>query len=249
MSYTFTISPDINAGYLPSWFVFNTWLQKKLGENIHLELYNDFTAQHKALLHNTVDLIYINPCYVSKLVRQLGFKVIAVPSQKFVEAVMVTTADSDIQTIENLSAETKLASTYEQDIHMICMTLLEPANLNSDNIRLCQYKSYTAVAKSLLQDSADVGFFLEDVFDSFSGLTQKKLRVLMRSKIGVLHHSLLVGPNLAHKAEEIQDALLSMPDHSKGGGVLQDLGFKCWEKIEQEEIEFMIDVIDTLIDE
>ncbi len=249
MSYTFTISPDINAGCLPGWFVFNTWLQRKLGENIHLELYNDFTAQYQALLHNAVDLIYINPCYVSKLVRQLGFKVVAVPSQQFVEAVMVTSAASDIQTIEDLSEGTRLASTYEQDIHMICMTLLEPASLNSNNIQLSQYESYTTVAKSLLQDNADVGFFLEDVFDNFSELTKKKLRVLMRSKIGVLHHSLLVGPSFSHKTEEIQDALLSMQDYSKGLTVLQDLGFECWEKIDQEEIEFMIDVIDTLIDD
>ncbi len=248
MSYTFTISPDISAGSLPGWFVFNTWLQKNIGEHIHLELYKDFKEQYLALRQNKIDLIYINPCYVSDLVRRLGFKVIAIPAQRFVEAVIVVAADSEIQTIEDLSAETKLASTHEQDIHMICMTLLEPANINSENIKLVQYENYTVVARSLLQNTADVGFFLDDVFDNLSGITKKKLRVLMRSRIGVLHYSLLAGPNLSDKSGEIQDVLLSMSESFRGERVLRDLGFKCWEKTDQEEIEFMIDVIDTLID-
>jgi len=38
-----------------------------------------------------------------------------------------------------------------------------------------------------------------------------------------------------------------MVNEEKGLGVLKNLGFTAWEKVEDEEMEFMIDLMDTLV--
>ena len=58
---------------------------------------------------------------------------------------------------------------------------------------------------------------------------------------------ILIGPKLLDKQDEIQQVLVEMNANEKGQGVLSSLGFNGWEKIEDDEMEFMIDLMDTLI--
>jgi phosphonate transport system substrate-binding protein len=92
-----------------------------------------------------------------------------------------------------------------------------------------------------------VGIFLAKAFDDLSGMTKKQLKVLVRSQISVIHHSLMIGPKLAAKRTEIQNLLLTMNNDEKNKNVLSSLGFNAWAKVEDEEMEFMIDLMDTLI--
>jgi phosphonate transport system substrate-binding protein len=77
-------------------------------------------------------------------------------------------------------------------------------------------------------------------------MVKKQLRVLLRSEIEEIHHSLMVGPKLADRRDEIKNLLIDMHKSEKGQGVLDSLGFKAWEIVEDEEMEFMIDLMDTL---
>ena len=61
MTLELTVSPDFSPEHIAGWYVFNTWLQRKLGVRIHLELYEDFSAQRQAIAADKVDLIYANP--------------------------------------------------------------------------------------------------------------------------------------------------------------------------------------------
>ena len=123
---------------------------------------------------------------------------------------------------------------------------LEPAGLNKSNTITTQRDAYILIAKDLLKNDADIGFFLEETYSELSEMTRKQLRPIVRSQIHVIHHLLLVGPQLAHKKDKIQSSLLSMADDSKGAGVLKSLDFERWVAVEQEEAEFMIDLMDTL---
>jgi phosphonate transport system substrate-binding protein len=68
----------------------------------------------------------------------------------------------------------------------------------------------------------------------------------VRSEIHVIHHVLMAGPRLAHKIEEIRDLLVCMPEIEKGASVLESLGFESWQAVDEEETEFMIDLMETL---
>ena len=154
---------------------------------------------------------------------------------------------SPVQAVEDLQSGARLATTGDPDVHTIGMIMLEPADLDADNLKLQEYDSYILVAKALLRDEADVGFFLKDSFVELSDLIRKQMRVLVSSQISVVHHALLVGPQLQPRFAELQGKLLEMKAASRGAGVLESMGLEGWEVMSEEQTEFMIDLIDTLV--
>jgi len=246
MTYNFTVSPDFNPSYLSGWFIFNTWLQRRTSEAFHLELYDDFDSQRQAIAADKFDLIYANPYDASVLVREKGFLPVACPAQKSDEAVIAVPHDSEVGQVEDLSPGLRVSATRDPDVSMMCMIMLEPADLNRDNIVPKTCDSYVLVAKDLVRGQADAGFFLEETYNKLSRVVRSQLRPLVQSRIQVIHHVLLVGPGLLHRHEDIQQALLAMNDTPAGQGLLESLDFTGWEKVAPEDTEFMIDLMDTL---
>ncbi|MFC1749172.1 phosphate/phosphite/phosphonate ABC transporter substrate-binding protein [Pseudomonadota bacterium] len=246
MKYNFTVSPDFNPSHLSGWFIFNTWMQRNLGEHIHLDLYNDFEAQREAIAEDKFDLIYANPYDATTLVREKGFIPVASPSSKSDEAIIAVPVDSPIQKVEDLAPGLRISATDDPDVNMMCMIMLEPADLDDKNTVSSTRDTYILVAKDLIKDDADVGFFLEETYNDLSSVVRSQLRLLVQSQIHVINHVLLMGPRLKHKHKELSDALTAMEGNPSGSGVLKSLNFESWNIVEQEETEFMIDLMDTL---
>lgn len=246
MSYMFTVSPDFSPDRLSGWYIFNTWMQRQLGVDIHLELYDDFCAQRVATFSNKIDLIYANPFDAAMLVREKGFLPLVKPTDLLDEVLIAVSENSPAQTIDDLKANSKIAMTEDPNVNMIGMMLLESANLNNSNIEKNVYDSYILVAKNLLRGHDDAGVFLAGAFDDLSNMVKKQLKVLLRSEIDEIHHSLMIGPKLVDRRDEIKELLLGMDKTEKGHGVLESLGFKSWTIVDDEEMEFMIDLMDTL---
>lgn len=246
MSYMFTVSPDFAPDHLSGWYIFNTWMQRQLGADIHLELYDDFCAQRVATYSNKIDLIYANPFDAAMLVREKGFLPLVKPTGLLDEALIAVSENSAAQKLEDLTSNIKIAMTEDPNVNMIGMMLLESANLNNSNVEKNVYDSYVLVAKSLLRGTDEAGIFLAGAYDDLSNMVKKQLRVLLRSEIEEIHHSLMVGPKLADRRDEIKSLLIGMNQSEKGQGVLDSLGFKAWEEVDDEEMEFMIDLMDTL---
>lgn len=249
MTLQLTVSPDFSPDHIAGWYVFNTWLQRQLGVRIHLELYDDFDTQRKAIAADQIDLIYANPYDASMLVREKGFAAVAAPCERPDEAVIAVPAESPVQHIEELRPGTRVAVTRDPDVNLIGMIMLEPADLKRDSVVLQQANSYVLVAKQLLQGKADCGFFLKEAFDDLSGPIRRQLRPLVTSQISVVRHVLMAGPRMREHLPRLTELLLRM--HSggaEGGGrVLEALGLKAWESQNQEDTEFMIDLMDTLM--
>ena len=246
MTLTFTVSPDFNTKYLPGWFVFNTWLQRHLAVPTHFEVFDGFDELHRAMAGNSIDLIYANPFDAARLVRDHGFLAVARPHQRPDEAVVAVRADSMVKAVEALLPGTRIATTDNPDVHMMCMIMIEPADLDASNVFQQQRPSYVLVAKSLLTGEADVGFFLAETFDELSATVRNDLRVLVRSQIQVVSHVLLVHPRIANRIAPLRQCLLSMADDMRGRAALDDVGIRRWESVEQEDVEFMIDLMTAL---
>ncbi len=247
MSYNFTVSPDFKPDLISGWFVFNTWLQKQLDSNIHLELHNSFKELSNAIDKQTVDLVYSNPHDISRLVRDEGFLPVAKPKSKPDEAIIATSAESNVNSIEDLSSAISIAQTDAPDVNTIGMIMLEPADLAKDELQFIDCATYVVIAKHLISGDAEVGFFLAEAFNELSGLVQKQLKPLISSKIHMIHHALLVGPKMHDMIEPIQKLLLNMHQEEKGRKILSDLDIADWEIMDYEEAEFMIDLMDTLV--
>ncbi len=248
MTFQFTVSPDFGPSQIAGWQIFNTWMQRQLSEAIHFELYDSFDQQHQAIKLDKVDLIYANPYDAAMLVREKGFTALARPTGKVDEAMVLVSVESDVQSVEDLAPGIKVASTDDPDVHMMGMIMLEPADLDASNIEISQSDSYVLVAKQLMRGTADVGFFLEEAYHELSNMVRDQMRPLVTSQIQIIQHALLVGPALAARKEDLLQALLAMDKDEKGQGVLESLGIKSWEALEQEDVEFMIDLMSTLVE-
>jgi phosphonate transport system substrate-binding protein len=246
MPYQLTVSPDFTPDHISGWYIFNTWLQRVLGVGVHLELYDDFASQRAAIKADRVDLIYANPYDAAMLVREKGFLPVVCPSRSADEAVIAVREDFPAQAVEDLCDGISIATTDDPDVNLMCAIMLEPAGLNEENTHREVKNSYPLVAKAIIQRQADVGFFLAEAFDSLSGITRSRLRPLVISQIQIIHHALLVGPRLVEKRESMCKILTGMQRDPKGEGVLKSLGFVGWDVLDDEEMEFMIDLMETL---
>jgi phosphonate transport system substrate-binding protein len=246
MTFQFTVSPDFTPDHLSGWYIFNTWLQKAVDLHIHLHIYDDFHQQRDAIQNDRVDLIYANPFDAAMLVREKGFRALARPAGKADEAVVCVAESSPCQKVEELRPGIRLATTDDPDVHLMGMIMLEPADLSADNITMVPCDTYVLVAKELIKGTSEVGIFLQEAYNDLSSIIRRQLRVLVSGQIQLVHHCLMVGPNLLPHREQLLQALLGMGTDPKGPGVLEALKFSCWEAVDDEEAEFMIDLMDTL---
>ena len=246
MPYQFTVSPDFTPDHLSGWYIFNTWLQKQTDNAIHLEMYSDFHEQKEAIQNDNVDLIYANPFDAAVLVREKGFKPLVKSLGISDEAIVVVNAENNVEDVAHLEPGTRVAVTDDPDVHMMGMIMLEPGDLDATNVEMVASDTYVLVAKHLLKNEADVGIFLAEAFDGLSNMIRKQLRVLVRSQISVIHHSLMIGPKLMDQRESILKSLVEMHNDDRGRSVLESLGFEQWQVVDDEEMEFMIDLMDTL---
>lgn len=242
----FTISPDFPPDHISGWYIFNTWLQKQSGEAIHLEMYDNFHTQRAAINQDKVDLIYANPFDAAMLVREKGFLPLVRPAGMADEAIIAVNAKNTVDDVTHLPPGIRVAMTEDPDVRLMGMIMLEPGDLDAGNVEIIECDTYVLVAKQLLRGDADAGIFLAEAYDNLSNIIKSQLKVLVRSQISVIHHSLLVGPRLAEKREVFQQLLINMNNDERGQGVLNSLGFEAWIRVDDEEMEFMIDLMDTL---
>lgn len=248
MTLNLSVSPDFPPTHLSGWFIFNTWLQRQLGVGVHLELYDSFEEQREDIRNGKIDLIYANPYDASMLVRELGFKVLVRPRNRADETVIAARCDDERNTVEDLQPGITIATTADPDVHTMGMIMLESADLDKNNVTFREYDSYVLVAKALLNGKADAGFFLKAGYDELSELVRKKTKSLVSSQISVVHHTLVAGPRMQEHLDVLTDRLLKMEEDPKGREVLKSMGLDGWDFMEEEQTEFMIDLIDTLID-
>jgi phosphonate transport system substrate-binding protein len=247
MTLQLTVSPDFSPDHIAGWYVFNTWLQRRLGERIHLELFENFESQRAAIDADRVDLIYANPYDAAMLVRQKGFVALGAPRNLPDEVTIAVPVDSPVQRVEDLRGGARLVVTSDPAVNLLGMNTLASADLQADNTRTATAGSYVLVAKQLLQGKADVGFFLARAYDGLSPVIRRQLRPLVTSDIGDVRHVLLAGPRAAHHVATLRELLPAMDaPGSDGAAVLQALGLEGFMPQDAEATEFMIDLMDTL---
>ncbi len=244
--YVMSVSPDFPPKGIPGWYIFNTWLQRQLDIRIHLELFDSFQDQREAIKKGEIDLIYANPFDASALLREQEFRAISAPAGKPDETLVAVHESSPYSAVEDLPEKIRIACGDEPEVNLIGNILLEPADVEPENIELVVVDSYVLVAKALLQDRADAGYFLKDSYDEFSNIIRSQLRVLISSEIQIIRHLMLAGPRLLNKCDELTSCLLDMTSSEKGPSVLESMDLQGWEALSQEDAEFMIDLMDTL---
>lgn len=248
MTYNFLIAPDFSPERFAGWHMFNGLLQKQSEIGVHLLMPSSHAEQEQMLAEQEVDLVYANPFDAASLIREQGFRAIARPIGKSDEMVIVSSAKGEIDRLEAVKSGYKVAMADNRDVKLIGLRLLEAVDIAEADLNFDITETYQAAARQVIQGQAEVGFFLKEVFDSLSKLTKAQLTVLIESDLADISHVLLVKEGVEH-TPILEKVILSLSDLEDGRVILEELGMpEGFEAMDEEDAEFMIDLMQTLMD-
>lgn len=250
MNLKFLISPEFGFEYLGAWHALNRILQQRSQLGIHLLVPRTANEYEKFITTSrSIDLVYANPSRTMELVREKGYRPFARPRQHFDEMVIVSNVNSRVRKVEDLQAGCRIACTANEDVRLIGLRLLEPANLHTHNTTWVTVDSHENATRSLIRGEVDVAFFSLDAFSSFSRLTRLQLHPIVQSVIHDIYHTLLIHPKRADKLPALQAAFWGLGQQEGDEAILAGIGLpKGFEPLSREDAEFMIDLMDTLRD-
>lgn len=250
MTLNFLVAPDFPPQNFAGWHMFNTVLQKRSGMRLRLVMPQNATEQAQLLADGGIDVLYANPFDAAELIRDHGYVPFARPVNRSNEMVIATSAAAEqIHAVEDLRSGCTIALTANHDVKLIGLRLLEPADLTEQDIRWELMESYQAVARLLIQGKVDAGFFLATAYHALSKLTKSQLKPLIESSLKDISHVLIAHPRVLADLPVIQQAMLGIGQQAGDADVLEAMGLnEGLERMEQEDAEFMIDLMDTLRD-
>lgn len=249
MTLNFLVAPDFAPERFAGWHMLNTVLQRRSGIHLHLLTPTDSAEQAQLLAAQRVDLVYANPFDATDMIQAQGFVPFARPRQHYDEMVIASGAGSGLLAVEDLKPGCRIAITPNKDVKLIGLRLLEPADLNDALIDWVPVESYQAAARLAIKGEVQAAFFLADAFASLTRLTRGQLLVLMESHISDISHVVLAHPRIAAELPSIREALLGMGGQPADAAVLDALGLaQGFEPMSREDADFMIDLMDTLLD-
>lgn len=249
MKLNFMIAPDFSPDRFAGWHMVNTLLQSRSGVRLHLLTPSSAPEQADLLRGDTVDLIYANPFDAAHLIRDLGFRAFARPVGKPDEMVIATAANSTLGRIEDLRPRSRIAVTDNRDVRLIGLRLLEAADLSDKDLDWVLVETFQAGARLAIKGEVDAAFFLAEIYHSLSRITRSQLKVLIESAIFDITHVLLAHQRVVAEVPGIMAALTGIGQQGSDQEVLDALGIPGgFETMQEEEAEFMVDLMDTLLD-
>lgn len=250
MTLNLLIAPDFAPERFAGWHMLNTLLQKKSGVHVHLLTPASAAEQAELIAAGKVDAVYANPFDAASMIRDAGYKAIARPVAKSDEMVIAAGAESALGSIEDLKPGCTVALTDNKDVKLIGLRLLEAADLTEADIKWQVVDTYQAAARMAIKGEVDAAFFLAEAYHSLSRLTRSQLKPLIESKLADITHVLLVHPRIGEvDTGKLLQALLALTGAADGQPVLDELGMSGgFEAMAEEDAEFMIDLMDTLLD-
>lgn len=248
MTMNFLIAPDFAPERFGGWHILNTAVQRRAGIHLHLLTPASATEQAQALADGLADIVYANPFDAAALVRQQGYLPFARPAQQFDEMVIATGAETGPAQLDGLRPDCRIAVTDNKDVKLIGLRLLEPVDLTESQVQWVAADNFQAAARKAIKGEVDAAFFLADAYASLTRMTRSQLRVLVQSAIHDISHVLLAHPRVAGSLPQLAQAFLSI-NPSADADLLDALGLpKGFEAMSQDDAEFMIDIMDTLLD-
>ncbi len=248
MKLNLLVAPDFAPERFAGWHMFNTVLQKRADFATHLLTPATATEQSNLINQGNVDMIYANPFDAAVLIREKAYQVVARPVGKPDEMVIASGINGTVKTLADLQPGCRIAMADNRDVKLIGLRLLEAVDLTESDIQWHITENYQAAVRATIKGEAEAAFFMAEVYHSLSRLTLSQLQVLIASDLNDISHVLLVKDSFTDKAAFTQ-ALLSLHTDEDGKTLLTELGLpNGFEAMSEEDGEFMIDLMETLLD-
>lgn len=242
------IAPDFSPERFAGWHMFNTLIQKRANLNMHLNIPTSHAEQETVISEGDIQVIYANPFDAAILIREHGYHAVARPIGKSDEMVIAAAANSDINSLDDIKAGATIAMADNRDVKLIGLRLLEAVDIEDNDLNWSVTETYQAAARQVIKGEAQAAFFLAEIFHSFSRLTKAQLSVLIESDLADISHVLLIKDGFPD-TDILMDAILNLHNDDDGKEALTELGMpQGFEAMNEEDAEFMIDLMQTLLD-
>lgn len=242
------IAPDFSPERFAGWHMFNTLIQKRANLNMHLNIPASQAEQQGIINQGDIQVIYANPFDAATLIREQGYRAVARPIGKSDEMVIAAAANSDINSLEDIKAGATVAMADNRDVKLIGLRLLEAVDIAEADLNWTVTETYQAAARQVIKGDAQVAFFMAEIFHSFSRLTKAQLSVLIESDLADISHVLLIKDGFTD-TDILMNAILNLHNDDDGKEALAELGMpQGFEAMDEEDAEFMIDLMQTLLD-
>jgi len=242
------IAPDFSPERFAGWHMFNTLIQKRANLNMHLNIPTSHAEQETVISEGDIQVIYANPFDAATLIREHGYHAVARPIGKSDEMVIAAAANSDINSLDDIKAGATIAMADNHDVKLIGLRLLEAVDIEDNDLNWSVTETYQAAARQVIKGDAQAAFFLAEIFHSFSRLTKAQLSVLIESDLADISHVLLIKDGFPD-TDILMDAILNLHNDDDGKEALTELGMpQGFEAMNEEDAEFMIDLMQTLLD-
>lgn len=242
------IAPDFSPERFAGWHMFNTLIQKRANLNMHLNIPTSHAEQETVISEGDIQVIYANPFDAATLIREHGYHAVARPIGKSDEMVIAAAANSDINSLDDIKAGATIAMANNRDVKLIGLRLLEAVDIEEADLNWSVTETYQAAARQVIKGEAQAAFFLAEIFHSFSRLTKAQLSVLIESDLADISHVLLIKDGFPD-TDILMDAILNLHNDDDGKEALTELGMpQGFEAMNEEDAEFMIDLMQTLLD-
>lgn len=242
------IAPDFSPERFAGWHMFNTLIQKRANLNMHLNIPTSHAEQETVISEGDIQVIYANPFDAATLIREHGYHAVARPIGKSDEMVIAAAANSDINSLDDIKAGATIAMADNRDVKLIGLRLLEAVDIEEADLNWSVTETYQAAARQVIKGEAQAAFFLAEIFHSFSRLTKAQLSVLIESDLADISHVLLIKDGFPD-TDILMDAILNLHNDDDGKEALAELGMpQGFEAMSEEDAEFMIDLMQTLLD-
>ncbi|PIT52232.1 hypothetical protein BHC44_08335 [Snodgrassella alvi] len=249
MTINFLIAPDFPPEFYAGWHFLNTSLQRLIDAPVHLFMASNAEEEQQEIDNDNVDIIYANPFNASKLIRDLGYLPVVRPVNRFDEMIIASAAESEIKSLKDIKPGMSVLCTENYDVKLIALRLLEAVDIEEKDLTWVKSESFSAVARRLIQHEGDIGLFMSSAYHKLTSITRSRLNLMIESKINDLYHVVLLHPRNSGMLETLQNAFSSMNKTVSGEMMLEDLGLHDgFDVLKQEEIELLIDLIETLRD-
>lgn len=242
------IAPDFSPERFAGWHMFNTLIQKRANLNMHLNIPTSHAEQETVISEGDIQVIYANPFDAATLIREHGYHAVARPIGKSDEMVIAAAANSDINSLDDIKAGATIAMADNRDVKLIGLRLLEAVDIEDNDLNWSVTETYQAAARQVIKGDAQAAFFLAEIFHSFSRLTKAQLSVLIESDLADISHVLVIKDGFPD-TDILMDAILNLHNDDDGKEALTELGMpQGFEAMNEEDAEFMIDLMQTLLD-
>jgi anti-anti-sigma factor len=226
-----------NSQQLNGWYFFNTYLQRRLGRDIHLDLVH--AAWDNELQPSATHLVFAQPFQATRLLLQHGFHLVARPADQADEITVLVRADDARQSLSDFAGGKAVTDTAESFVYLLGRFLLDEGGLASEGLEYIFTGHEIKAVRTLLNGDADILFLPTENYNSLSALTRSRLRPLDASDSGLAFHLFCLSPACADLLPGLRETLLDMSTADKGKQVLDDLGLTSWSEPEREEIDML----------